>query len=180
MEIDIQKKSIRKEIKILKSKVDIEDKKKRSKIILQKLQSNEKFINADTVMLYWSMDDEVFTHDFILEWYNKKKIILPCVKGDLLELREFQGINTMKKGENYGILEPVGEIFSDYNNIDIILVPGVAFDIDNNRMGRGKAYYDKLLKNLDSYKVGICFDFQLLRTVPTDKYDIKMDIVVSD
>lgn len=180
MEIDIQKKIIRKEIKNLKKKLSKEEKGYRSTTILDKLESCTDFIKSNVLMLYWSMDDEVATHDFILKWYKKKKIILPCVKGNVLELREFQGIESMKAGESYGILEPVGEIFTNYNKIDIIIVPGVAFDLQKNRMGRGKAYYDKLLKNITSIKIGICFKFQLLEEVPTDKYDIKMDMIVSE
>jgi 5-formyltetrahydrofolate cyclo-ligase len=83
-------------------------------------------------------------------------------------------------GENFGIPEPSGELFKDYNEIDLILVPGVAFDIENNRMGRGKAYYDKLLSSLKAFKLGVCFDFQLLQSVPTDEHDIKMDRILSE
>lgn len=62
----------------------------------------------------------------------------------------------------------------------MIIVPGVAFDNNNNRLGRGKAYYDKLLKESKSYKVGVCFDFQLIEEVPVDEYDIKMDLIISE
>ena len=129
-------------------------------------------------MAYWSMPDEVFTHDFVLKWFNEKIMILPVVKGNDLELRVFSGIQNMSIGEAYDIEEPVGETFTRINEIDIIIVPGVAFDKNNNRLGRGKAYYDKLLKQTDAFKVGICFDIQYLENVPVDQHDVKMDLVI--
>lgn len=180
MNIDDQKKEIRKAIRALKRDVSLEDKKKRSQKILDDLEKNESFKDANTVMLYWSMDDEVHTHDFVLKWASKKRIILPCVKGDLLELRVFKGLENLIEGDGFGILEPSGELFTDVNSIDLIVVPGVAFDKQNNRMGRGRAYYDKLLITTSCTKVGICFDFQLLDEVPVNEYDVMMDTIISE
>lgn len=149
-----------------------------SKPILQKLEQLTEFIDAKTIMLYWSMDDEVYTHDFVCKWATQKKVILPCVKGETLDLKIFKGINQLVRGENFGIPEPDGPIYMQEDEIDFILVPGVAFDIENNRMGRGKAYYDRLLKSINAYKVGICFDFQVLNKVPIDEHDVKMDKIV--
>ena len=177
--IDTEKNALRKKIKALKAKINFEEKKSRSKNILLKLEQNQIFINADTVMLYWSMTDEVFTHDFVIKWACKKKIILPSVAGDELILKKFTGTKNLIAGDRYGILEPDGETFNNKNDIDLIVVPGVAFDKHNNRMGRGKAYYDKLLKTSKAKRIGICFNFQLLEKIPHDKYDIKMDLVIS-
>jgi len=111
-------------------------------------------------MLYWSMNDEVQTHDFVQKWADKKEIILPSVNGNELILKKFNGINKMVKGESFGIPEPDGELYPFPELIDVIIVPGVAFDKQNNRLGRGKAFYDKLLKTVKSKKVGVCFDFR--------------------
>jgi len=138
------------------------------------------FAESKVILAYWSMDDEVFTHDFIIKHYNEKKIILPVVKGDVLELKEFTGLSNLKKDDVFGIEEPIGEVFQDLETIDMIIVPGVAFDNKLNRMGRGKAYYDKLLKTTNALKVGVCFDFQMVETVPVDQFDIKMDMVLFD
>lgn len=180
MNIDEEKKEIRKKIKDLKKEVSLNDKKKRSLNILDKLEENISFNQATTVMLYWSMDDEVYTHDFVLKWADKKKIILPCVNGDKLELRVFKGLENLVEGDTFGILEPSGEIFEDIDSIELIIVPGVAFDKLNNRMGRGKAYYDKLLTTTNSAKIGICFDFQLLERVPVNQFDVKMDAIITE
>ena len=176
--IDQQKKEIRKKIKEKKKQYSLLEKKANSKIIFEKIERLDDFMRAETILVYWSMPDEVFTHDFVLGWYHKKKILLPVVKGNELELKVFSGLENMIKGEQYGIEEPVGEPFYQFEEIDLIIVPGVAFDKKNNRLGRGKAYYDKLLKESKASKVGVCFDFQYLDEVPTDKHDIKMDTII--
>ncbi|RLD56548.1 MAG: 5-formyltetrahydrofolate cyclo-ligase [Bacteroidetes bacterium] len=178
--IDTEKKALRKKIKALKAEVSFEEKKLRSKNIFLKLEQNDFFINTKTVMLYWSMKDEVFTHDFVIKWASCKEIILPSVDGDNLILKKFTGKEDLIAGDKYEILEPGGKVFENENEIDLIVVPGVAFDKQNNRMGRGKAYYDKLLKTLKAKKIGVCFDFQLLDNIPHDKYDVKMDLVISE
>ena len=80
----------------------------------------------------------------------------------------------------YNIMEPVGEVFTDYAQIDLAVIPGVAFDRQLNRMGRGKGFYDRLLPQLgDAYKIGICFDFQLVESIECEEHDIRMDEVIS-
>ncbi|OFX88260.1 MAG: 5-formyltetrahydrofolate cyclo-ligase [Bacteroidetes bacterium GWF2_33_16] len=178
--IDSKKKEIRNQIKELKKSFSFENKKERSIRIFEKIEILPEFIQANTIMAYWSMDDEVNTHDFILKWFETKRFILPSVNGAELELREFKGIQFMSKGSAFGISEP-NEIFNDtIDIIDFIVVPGVAFDKNNNRLGRGKAYYDKLLKNTKAFKAGVCLDFQIVESVPTNEFDIKMDIVITD
>jgi 5-formyltetrahydrofolate cyclo-ligase len=158
----------------------IEEKKSKSDTILKKVEQLDVFLQSKIVMAYWSMPDEVYTHDFILKWYNKKTIILPVVKDDELELRVFTGIENMSAGKAFNIGEPTGKPYTNIKSIDLILVPGVAFDQQNNRLGRGKAYYDKLLKSASATKIGICFDFQIVDSVPIDEHDIKMDRVISN
>ena len=128
-------------------------------------------------MAYWSLPDEVQLQDFILDWYKRKIILLPAIHQGRILVRSFNGVEYMKKG-SLGISEPIGESFEKCNEIDLILVPGVAFDKNGNRLGRGKAYYDNFLKNLPSYKIGICFNFQFVPSVPVDESDIRMNEIV--
>ena len=178
--IDEEKKRIRREIRGLKNAISLEEKMSRSIVILENVEQLPEFITAKTVMLYWAMADEVQTSDFVIKWAESKRVILPCVNGSDLDLRVFRGVEDLVEGENFGIPEPSGKLFTAYEEIDLILVPGVAFDMENNRMGRGKAYYDKLLSSLKAYKLGVCFDFQFLESVPTDEHDIKMDRIISE
>ena len=178
MDIYQQKKELRKQVKQLKATFSLEQKKALSMDIIQQIEKAEVFNKARCIMAYWSMDDEVFTHEFVKKWGGKKQIVLPVVKGSELELKVFRGVEELVAGENFGIPEPAGELFEDAEQIELIIVPGVAFDKDKNRMGRGKAYYDQLLRNSKAYKMGICFHFQYFNQVPHDHLDVQMDEVL--
>lgn len=147
--------------------------------IIAALEAHPAFRAAHTVLLYHSLPDEVYTHDFIKKWSDKKQILLPVVIGDDLELRIYTGLEELATG-SYGIEEPTGELITDYSSIDFIAVPGVAFDRHGNRLGRGKGYYDRLLPHIPSaYKVGICFPFQIVEEVPADTFDVRMDEIIT-
>lgn len=148
---------------------------------MAQVEKLEQFQNAHTVLLYWSMDDEVQTHDFVNRWYREKRLLLPCVDGDNLRLRQYTGPECMQAGEQFGIGEPTGPEFTDLESIDMIIVPGVAFDQEGNRMGRGRGFYDRLLSSTpDAFKVGVAFGFQIVEQVPTEPFDIKMNIVIHE
>lgn len=174
-----EKKALRIEIRQLKRACPLEERRRKSLSVWEAVERDEVFQQAETVLTYWSMDDEVYTHDFVNKWAGSKTLLLPCVKGDELELRYFDGEERLQPGEGYAIPEPVGELFTDWGKIDLILVPGVAFDKSGNRLGRGKGYYDKVLKQTGAYKLGVCFDFQLVERVPVEPHDVKMDRVVA-
>ena len=173
----MDKKELRSHIKILKKQHSKESLLEQSKLILNKLENNKSFIEAKTVMLYSSLPDEVFTHDFLEKWRNEKKIILPTVVGDDIIPVELKRDTDFAIGD-FNILEPQNEPYD--GSYDLIVVPGVAFDRNGNRIGRGKGYYDRFLCNhLEVTRIGICFDFQLVDEVPTEDNDIKMDEIIS-
>lgn len=175
--IDMDKKELRLYIKTLKKQHSKESLQEQSRLILNKLENNMSFIEAKTVMLYSSLPDEVQTHDFLKKWRDEKKIILPTVVGDDIIPVELSKETDFAIGD-FNILEPQNEPYNgDY---DLIIVPGVAFDRNGNRIGRGKGYYDRFLsKHLDVKRIGICFDFQFIDEVPTEDNDIRMDEVIS-
>lgn len=149
-----------------------------SEQILSKLENDLHFKESKRILLYYSLHDEVNTHKFIEKWCDHKEIILPVVINETdLELRVFKGKECLKKGA-FGILEPQGETFENYGAIELAVIPGVAFDNNNNRLGRGKGYYDRILCNIDCYKIGICFPFQFINHIPTGPFDIKMDQII--
>ena len=65
-------------------------------------------------------------------------------------------------------------------DIDLVIVPGVAFDRQHNRLGRGKGFYDRLLSTLSAPKIGICYSFQLKEHIPTEPFDKKMDLILTE
>lgn len=95
-------------------------------------------------MLFASLPDEVNTHSFIEKWRNKKHIILPTVSGDDIIPVELGKETTFATGD-FNIMEPQNEPY--HGSLDLIVVPGVAFDSDGNRIGRGKGYYDRFLSH---------------------------------
>ncbi len=174
-----KKKEFRHYIKTLKNQQNRESLISASEKIIQNLQSLDCFKKANSVLSYWSMDDEVGTHNFNLSFVNEKKIYLPSIQGDMLLIKRFTGLSDLVPIGKYQIPEPIGAPLEDINSIDLIIVPGVAFDRQLNRLGRGKGYYDKLLNDNQITKVGICFDFQLFNTIPYNLDDVKMTKIVS-
>ena len=170
---------MRRQIRAAKKAVPFCEKCARSVAIMEQVERLPQFQEAETVLLYWSMEDEVQTHDFVNRWYGQKVVLLPCVDGDDLRLRQYTGRECMREGEQFGIGEPTGPEFTDLERVDLIIVPGVAFDRQRNRMGRGRGYYDRLLKRTpNAYKVGVGFDFQLVESVPVEPFDVPMDELV--
>lgn len=173
----MDKKELRSHIKALKrqhTKVSLIE---QSSLILNKLESHKDFIEAKTVMLYSSLPDEVQTIEFIEKWRHKKRIILPTVVGDDIIPVELTDDTDFAIGD-FNILEPQNKPYN--GSYDLIIVPGVAFDKDGNRIGRGKGYYDRFLsKHMDIKRIGICFDFQLIEEVPTEENDIRMHEIIS-
>ncbi len=175
------KQELRKIVRASKKEISLNDKIQRSKAVMQKVETHPDFVAAKTVLLYWSMDDEVYTHDFVRRWYHDKNILLPCVDGDNLLLRRYTGADSMVPGPQFGIPEPVGPIFDEVNLIDMIVVPGVAFDKQRNRMGRGRGFYDRLLKTTSrAVKVGVAFDFQVFDAIPVEPFDVAMSAVIAE
>ncbi len=177
----MDKQELRRQVRAAKRAVPLSDKIARSEGIMRQVEALPQFAEARTVLLYWSMDDEVHTHAFVGRWYERKTLLLPCVDGDDLRLRRYTGPDSLREGPQFGIPEPVGEEFTDLEAIDMIVVPGVAFDLKNNRMGRGRGFYDRLLKSTpNAYKVGVAFRFQMFDTIPVEEFDVPMNQVITE
>ena len=148
--------------------------------ILKRLEETEFFRQASCIALYNAIPGEVQTAAFLEKWFDKKQLLLPQVIGDDLHLLPYKGTENLRPGA-FGILEPIDqETIIPETAIDLIIVPGVAFDRHLNRMGRGKGYYDRLLSTLQTSKIGICFDFQLQERIPIEPFDKKMDMIITE
>ena len=148
--------------------------------VIHRLMAHPRVEQAATILLYYSLPDEVDTHQAVYLLSRRgKRVVLPAVTGEgTMELRLFTGSADLRPGA-FGIMEPVGQVVTDYNHIDLAVVPGMAFDGQGHRLGRGKGYYDRLLPRLSHcYKIGMCFDFQKVPSVPTEPTDIAMDEVL--
>jgi 5-formyltetrahydrofolate cyclo-ligase len=155
-----------------------EDRSRKSKIIKEKLFRTKVFKKAKRVMFYISFDGEVDTQEMIKQAQKLGKIIaVPVCRKKRITIRPclFRGNPTMKRGP-YGICEPAMKRFLNVKDIDLVIVPGVAFDRRGNRLGRGKGCYDEFLKTLspDTASIGLAFDFQILPDIPATETDVNV------
>lgn len=136
---------------------------------------------VSTLLLYYPLDDEVDVRPLIWEAYEDgKHVLLPVCRGNDLELRLYEGEASLIPGA-FGIMEPTGLSVAeaDYPNIQLAIVPGMSFDMEGHRLGRGRGYYDRLLPKLTATRLqGICFPFQIQPVVPSDSYDIAVHEVI--
>lgn len=149
----------------------------RSEPIWRQVEQLPEFQQAATVAAYWSLPDEVDSHGFVEKWCGEKRMLLPVMLPDCaLELREYRPDCRMNEA-GFSIREPEGAAI-DPSQVDLILIPGMAFDRHGHRLGRGKGYYDRLLCRMTAVKVGVCYEFQFLDAVPADPHDVAMDRVI--
>ena len=172
--------NFRNEVKRLKALFTEDELLRKSVRVWEQVENNPHFRQAASVLLYWSIPGEVHTHDFIRRQCSNKIIILPVVDGDRLRLALFEGEQLLIRNPVMNLYEPQGSDYPSPLTIEMAIVPGMAFDRCNHRIGRGRGYYDRLLPQLRTYKMGVCFDFQLFDSIPCGKYDVDMDEVVTD
>lgn len=172
---------LRQQIREMKRQLTRQQREELSLSIVTRIRERVK--DATTIMAYYPLPDEVDIRQFLDELVaGGKTVLLPRVTGDeTMELRVYTGLEGLSEGA-FHILEPVGELFTDYASVDVILIPGLAFDALGHRLGRGRGYYDRFLIAsgiAESGKtIGVCFDFQKVAEVPVDEYDIPVDEVI--
>ena len=172
------KNTIRKTIRAQKKLIGKDELLRMSLPVTEKVETNEQYRKANIVMLYHPLWDEVDVRPLIESALAKgKHVILPTVKGDDIIPVEITTETQWVVGD-FDILEPIAEPYT--GKIDLIIIPGVAFDNNKNRLGRGKGYYDRfLIKYPNSYRLGICFKFQIIPEVPTEPFDLPMDEIIT-
>ena len=152
-----------------------------SEQICRNIMSDESWLDADTVLLYHSLPDEVDTTPLLSEALRTgKQVFLPKVNGDDLTLHEYTGPESLASGA-FGIMEPTTpSIPIPTLSISLAIIPAMAYDPQGHRLGRGRGYYDRLLSTLHiKQSIGICFGFQRLQRVPVEPHDITVCKVVS-
>ena len=183
--MDNTKATIRKEISTKLNNQAGREAFKKSKIIKEKLFATPEFKRSKCVMLYASIHGEVNTDEMIDEALEKgKKVTLPrCTSLEGIVPKEISKRNNDLEKGAYGIREPREDRkTADLKDIDLYVVPGIAFDKRNRRLGRGKGYYDKFLKKLPGNKItiGLAFDFQIVENLPQDSHDIPVSKVIAN
>ena len=159
-----------------------EDRNRKSIFIKDKLLRNKVFKKAKIIMFYVAFGGEVKTEEMIREAKKIGKVIcVPICKKDKETMQPaiLKDHAKLKKGP-YGVLEPVTTNLVKPEDLDLIIVPGLAFDKKGNRLGRGKGCYDRFLIKLskNTTSVGLAFDFQILSRIPTTSYDVSVKKVI--
>lgn len=171
-----QKSKLRALVKKRVKAISLAQKEKRATALLRAVWEYPLFKQAQNVMLFWPLPDEINTIPLVEHAHAVgKNVFLPVVVGNDLVIKPYNPA-TMQPGA-FGILEPQGESVSPAQ-LDLMVVPGVAFDIANNRMGRGKGFYDRLLANLSVPTVGVGYAEQLYLAIPTQAHDIPLHHVI--
>ncbi len=176
------KQQLRKDIRQRKQQYSLEQREVWSKEIEQQLLDHPRLQTARVVMLYYALPDEVDTRHFVDTLLHEgKTVVLPkCVDKEHIEPRQYTGPDDLAEGI-YNLLEPVGKPYDALGDIELIIVPGMSFDEQGHRLGRGRGYYDRFLAQVpQAYKIGVCFDFQRVKQVPVDENDQVMDEVLSN
>ncbi|MCX6971383.1 MAG: 5-formyltetrahydrofolate cyclo-ligase [Verrucomicrobia bacterium] len=116
--------------------------------------------------------------DVLAPWPEGKRIAMPRAEGDDLQFHWVASRAELRPGR-FGILEPAAQAPDAGSGFDLILVPGLAFDLRGGRLGRGRGFYDRFLSNARGLRVGVCFEDQIVGDVPEEPHDLRMDFVVT-
>lgn len=176
------KENLRKEY-LIKRK-NIKNKLEKSNIIYEKIINSEKYINSKVIALYKSLKDEVDTNRLINYSLSIGKIVLlPKTYENEMNFFKIEKNEQLTKSK-FGVEEPKEDFdkLCSSEEIDLMILPGVCFDKNLNRIGFGKGYYDRYLENSNSiYKIGICFKEQITKDIlPHDTYDIRLNEIICD
>ena len=176
-DMTMDKASLRRMMRQSKAALTPEQKSAESSAVWQHVEATPVFAEAQHILLYHSLPDELSSHSVIERWVELGKIVyLPVVIGDDLVVRRYSK-EAMQQGE-FNIMEPTGNDV-DTDLLQLIIVPGVAFDASGNRLGRGKGYYDRLLSRTAATCVGVCYNCQLLPHIPAEAHDKVMHYIVT-
>ncbi len=172
-----EKHVLRNEVRRRKAQFSPNELAAKSREVIARLEANALFQSAQTVMLYWSLPDEVCTHQLIARILGQKRVILPVVVGNDIRPVELISLDQLHEGA-FRIQEPSSDkVFSE--KIDLIVLPGMAFAPDGSRLGRGRGYYDRFLAaNSSVPTIGLAFDFQIFPTLPIEPHDVKIGTVI--
>jgi 5-formyltetrahydrofolate cyclo-ligase len=181
----VGKSEIRKKILEHRESIDSDIRSKWDDSIFKRLISSEPYKRSNTIFAFVSFKSEVDTHRIINHAIsNHKTICVPKInsKQEGIKIYKIDSFNQLKKGY-FGILEPIeGCMPVDKNSLDLILMPGVAFDRYGGRVGYGAAFYDRFLSNMNKQvdKIALAYHFQVLDSVPMSEHDIRIDGIITE
>ena len=158
---------------------NIKNKVTKDNLIYQKVINNKDILSSKTLLIYISINSEVDTTKIINYFLNTKNIAVPKIIDNDMFFCYVTNLNELTSGK-YNIPEPTNEnIVTDFDNA-ICIVPGICYDKKNYRVGYGKGYYDKFLSKNKIKTIGLCYKECMIEKIDNDKYDYKIDEVITD
>jgi len=182
--IDIveEKLLLRNKLRELRDRISDEDVKSKSSEITKKLLQLQEYVTAKTVMFYLGVNKEVQTQEAVSAALSaQKRVVVPITDLDKEQVipSQLESLNAVKPGA-YGILEPVERKAVSVDEIELVIVPGLAFDGEGNRIGYGLGFYDKFLKKATAKKIAFAYEMQIVDKVRTTEDDVKMDKIITE
>lgn len=158
---------------------NIKNKVTKDNLIYQKVINNKDILFSKTLLIYISINSEVDTIKIINYFLNTKNIAVPKIIDNDMFFCYVTNLNELTSGK-YNIPEPTNEnIVTDFDNA-ICIVPGICYDKKNYRVGYGKGYYDRFLSKNKIKTIGLCYKECMIEKIDNDKYDYKIDEVITE
>ncbi len=158
---------------------NIKNKVTKDNLIYQKVINNKDILSSKTLLIYISINSEVDTIKIINYFLYAKNIAVPKIIDNNMYFCYITNLNDLTPGK-YNIPEPTNEnIVTDFDN-SICIVPGICYDKENYRIGYGKGYYDRFLSKNKIKTIGLCYKECMIEKIDNDKYDYKIDEVITD
>ncbi len=178
------KRRIRKEILSKRDREPEDLRRKKSRKIKKKLFSLKEFKKAPTILFYYSKGSEVETKEMMEETLRKgKRVLLPKVREREIYLGEIKDLKKDVEKGSFGILEPK-ETYrkTTPKGIDMVILPGIVFDLKGERIGYGKGYYDRFLKKFPRTipLIGLAYDFQVINNISGKKHDRRVSKIITE
>jgi 5-formyltetrahydrofolate cyclo-ligase len=175
------KNKIRKEVLAGRDRIPPAERSAKSRDMEARLFVLPEFCAARSVLFFASFRSEVETGPMIRRALRSgKRVLLPRVNGDSLELFEISDLDRDTAPGAWGIPEPVTAKQASVGDVDLVVVPGAAFDEQGNRVGYGAGYYDKLLAAFSKTTVALAFELQIVSLVPADGHDVPVKKIVTE
>jgi len=180
-----KKQATRQTIQKIRDSIPLEERKTKTQKIAERFYGLKEYCNAKNILLYYPFRSEIDTTVIIARAIaDGKRVILPRVSGKILQLFYVEDYKKDLRPGTYGIMEPDEDSCAPakYTDPDLAVIPGVCFDKYKNRMGYGGGFYDRLIPKLKKNipKIALCFQIQIIDSVPVFAHDIKVDKVVSE
>jgi 5-formyltetrahydrofolate cyclo-ligase len=179
------KKELRQRLRKVISEIALEQIESKSLRACHRLFEQSEFVKAEVIMVFLSLPVEVDTSPIVLRaWQERKRVLAPKVSWSQRRMMpvEIRSLSDDLAVSQMGIREPIAGLPFPVSLIDLVIVPGLAFDEFGNRLGRGRGFYDRFLSNPDFHGVAcaLAFEEQIVQSVPVGPLDRHVDLIVTD